>query len=150
MSSTAYESRGLSPSRRSATIIEIAIVVLILTVALPPLVSSFADSARQSIQPAQATVASFLVIERMEEIIARRYRGIQAGADSYDAITTANFPNETTISGFPGYQRTVTISEVTAALQASGSPVGYRKVRVTVTWNNGANAESIERIFADF
>lgn len=138
------------PMRRSATIIEVAAAVTILAVALPPLVQSFADASRQAIHPTQATVAAFLAIDRMEEIVARRYRGTQNGVRPYDAITAANFPAETPVAGFTGFDRRVTISEVNSALQPSGTPVGYRKVRVAVSWNSGGNEIVIERLFADF
>lgn len=134
----------------AATIIEVVMAVVILALALPTLVGGFADAAKQSIHPAQASVASFLAIDRMEEIVARRYRGNQNGVSGYDAITAANFPEETPVAGFPGFSRTVTISEVNASLEPSGTAVGYRKVRVTVAWSNGQDQMAIERVFADF
>ncbi len=136
--------------RRAATIIEVVMALAILGVALPPLVTAFADAARQSVHPAQAAVASFLVIDRMEEIVARRYRGKQDGVSGYDALTSANFPDETPVPGFSGFSRFVTVAEVDAALQPSATAVGYRKVRVTVTWNGGQDQMAVERVFADF
>lgn len=131
---------------RAMTIIEVVTAVVILSVGLPPLVKSFADSSNQSHLPINATIASFLATERMEQIVARRYRN-NAG---YAALTTANFPAESPVTGFPRFSRTVTISEVTSSLAASGSAVGYRKVRVTVTWQPDNSSMSIERVFADF
>jgi len=136
--------------RRSATIIEVAMALVILSVALPPLVKSFADASMQTIHPAQATVASFLAIDRMEEIVARRYRGIQGGVKPNDAIVSANFPPETPVAGFGRYERRVTFSEVNSALQPTATPSGYRKARVTVSWNGGAKQVVVERMFADF
>ena len=136
--------------RRGTTIIEIVMAIVILAIALPPLMASFADASRQTILPAQARVASFLATERMEEIVARRYRGLQAGQPSYSLVTAANFPDEVPVAGFSMYERRVTVAEVTSSLNPSGSPVGYRKVRVMVSWNGGSDHLSVERGFADF
>jgi Tfp pilus assembly protein PilV len=133
--------------RRSTTIIEVVTAIVILSVALPALVSAFTESSRQTIFPSNAAVGSFLAIEKMEEIMARRYRG----SDGYSAITTANFPAESPVSGFAIFNRSVAISYVTSSLAASGTDQGYKKVTVTVTWNDGgARTQSIEHVFADF
>jgi hypothetical protein len=134
------------PLRPGATVIELSICIMILGVALPSLITAFANASRQSLEPVGEAIASFLVIERMEEIIATRYRN----TSGYDNVTTANFPNESPISGFAGFNRTVTVSYVTSALASSGSDVGYKKVRVTVTWESGGRTLVIERIFAKF
>lgn len=130
--------------RRGTTVIEIAICIMILGIALPPLIAAFADAARQSTQPVGSTIASLLTIERMEQIVARRYQG----TDGYDSVTVANFPDESPVSGFAGFNRAVTVTYVTSSLAASGSDVGYKKVRVTVTWSGQSMV--IERIFAQF
>lgn len=130
--------------RRSATIIETVAAIIILSVALPPLLSAYAEASIQSVGPYQQSIASMLAIERMEEIIARRYRG----TDGYDAVTTSNFPAESPIAGFPTFDRTVTVSFVNADLSGAGSDQGYKLVKVGVS-GNGADIE-IERVFADF
>ncbi|HPF39903.1 MAG TPA: hypothetical protein P5081_02010 [Phycisphaerae bacterium] len=130
--------------RRSATIIETVAAIVILSIALPGLISAFAEASHQSIRPYQQSIASMLAVERMEEIIARRCRG----TDGYDAVTTANFPAESPVSGFPAFSRTVSVSYVDSALNAAGSDQGYKLVTVKVS---GAGAEiDIERVFADF
>ena len=121
-------------------------VVVILSVGLPPLVVSFVEASMQSIYPSNASVATFLAIERMEEIVARRYRG----TDGYEAVAVANFPAESPVSGFAGFSRSVTVSFTDATLAPAGSDQGYKKVRVSVTWNGGSNQVVIERVFADF
>lgn len=132
--------------RRSTTIIEVVAAMAILSVALPPLISAFAEASRQTIFPSNSAVASFLAIERMEEIIARRYRG----TDGYTALAAANFANESSVSGFPLYARTVSIAYVTSTLAPSANDQGYKKVTVTVTWNSGAQTLCIEHVFAQF
>jgi len=120
--------------------------IVILSIALPPLISAFVDASMQSILPANSAIASFLATERMEEIIARRYRA----TDGYAAVTTANYPAESPVSGFPRFNRAVSVTFTDAALNTVGSDQGYKKVRVAVTWNSGANEIKIERVFADF
>jgi hypothetical protein len=137
-------------SRTGTTIIEIVMAVTILGVALPPLIAAYAEASRQTVFPAQATVASFLLTERMEEIVARRYRGASGTQASYNAIAAANFPDEVPIAGFPMYERRVTVTEVDRSLNPVGSPVGYKKVRVVVRWNSGADQMFLERVFAEF
>jgi hypothetical protein len=132
------------------TIIEVVMALTILGIALPPLIASFADASRQTILPAQATVASFLATERMEQIVARRYRGIYGGQRAYTAVSVAEFPDEVPVTGFTSYERRVTVTEIDHLLNPVGSPAGYRKVRVTVSWNGGVDHLFIERVFADF
>lgn len=139
-----------STRRRCTTIIEVVMALVILGIALPPLISSFADASMQSIHPSNTTVAAFLVIDRMEEVVARRYRGIDSGVTGYDAITTVNFPDEVPVPGFAALERRVTIAEVDSDLNPSGTQVGYRLVTVTVSWNGGGDQLVIERVFADF
>lgn len=131
---------------RSTTIIEVVVVIVILSVALPSLITSFAEASIQSIQPYRQSIGSFLAVERMEEIIARRYRG----TDGYDAITTANFGSESSISGFPGYARSVSVSFVDSDLNSVGSDAGFKRVNVRVSWDSGAGDIDVEHIFADF
>jgi len=131
--------------------------MVILSIAMPPMIGAFIDASHQSIKPSFATVASFLATERMEEIIARRYRD----NTGYDAIeTTINFPAENPVPNIPVesllppkfsfFSRSVTVTFTDAALVAVGSDLGYKKVRVSVTWNNGADEIFIERVFANF
>lgn len=138
--------RSRAARRSAASIIEVVLALVILSVGLPPLMVSFAEAAVQSIRPAQATVAAFLATERMEEIVARRYRG----PDGYAAVSEANFPAESEVLGFPGFGRSVTVRYATATLGAAASDVGYKVARVVVTWNGGADEMAIEHAFADF
>ncbi len=130
--------------RRSATIIETVAAIIILSVALPTLLTAYGEASHQSIRPYQQSIASMLAIERMEEIVARRYRG----TDGYSAVTTSNFPNESPISGFTTFSREVSVSFVDAGLNPAGSDQGYKLVKVKVIGNQ--TDIEIERVFADF
>ncbi|MBN2562434.1 MAG: hypothetical protein JXQ75_16030 [Phycisphaerae bacterium] len=133
--------------RRGATIIEVVMAIVILSIALPPLVSAFADASMQSIHPSQATVAAFLAIDRMEQIAARRYGGKQGAESGYDGVKAASFQNEVPVVGFPMFERRVTITNVDSDLNPSPSN-DYKKVRVTVSWNDGGDQVVIEHVFA--
>ncbi|MFO0972968.1 MAG: prepilin-type N-terminal cleavage/methylation domain-containing protein [Phycisphaerae bacterium] len=132
--------------RRSFTLIECAAAIVVLGVGMVPLMQSFVDAASQTRHVIQASVASFLATERMEQIVAARYRD----AVGYTRVTTANFPNESSISGFTTFARTVTVQTVNNALAASGSDIGLKLVTVTVTWNGGTSQMRVARIFGDF
>lgn len=124
-------------------------VIVILSIALPPLILAFADASMHTIQPTTATVASFLAIERMEEVVARRYRG----TDGYGAITVptaAEFPDESPVAGFARFSRQVRFSYVDSDLSPAGGDQGYKKAVVTVSWDDGGQQIVIERVFADF
>lgn len=132
-----------------ATIIELAMCIVILSVALPPLMSAFIEASNQSILPVRESSASFLVVERMESVIARRYRG----TDGYSALTVptvAEFPDESPVGGFSAYWRSVRIAYVNSDLSAAVSDQGYKLVTVTVSWDGGASQLVIERVFANF
>jgi hypothetical protein len=129
--------------RRCTTIIEIVAAMVILSIALPPLVGAFTEASMQSIHPSNATVAAFLVTERMEEIVAARYSGSGGYAGVY-AEASASTP----VSGFPAFSRQVEVTPTDANLQTVGSDIGYAKVRVTVTWSD--REIRIERMFTDY
>ncbi len=133
--------------KRGVTIIEVVMAIVILSIALPPMIVAFAEAAMQSIQPADMTVASFLAIERMEEVIARRFRDSEGYAD-LTVPTVAEFPDEDPVSGYPRIRRTVRVAYVGSALNPADADEGYKKVVVTVAW--GAESLAIERVFADF
>lgn len=133
-------------TRRSTSIIEVVLAVGILGIAMPPLLSAFANASFQSIRPMNATTASFLSTDRMEEMVARRYRS----SDGYDALTESAFPDELPVAGYPNFARLVTISFTEASLNTVSIDEGYKKVRVTVSWNNGANEVVVERLFANY
>lgn len=141
--------------RRGATIIEVVAAIVILSIALPPLVSAFADASMQSIHPSLATVGAFLAIERMEEVVAWRYRTSDGYDDVSDpAVLSAEFPNESPVSDFASFDRSVTSVYVdydeNGVLQEVETDQGYTKVLVTVTWSSGSDSIAVERLFADY
>lgn len=132
-----------------ATVIELIMAIVILSIALPPMIMAFTDAAMHTIQPTDATVASFLAIERMEEVIARRYRDAEAYED-FTVPTFSAFPDESPVAGYTKFTRTVRVSHVDSDLDPAGSDEGYKRVVVSVTWSAGEQSLVIERVFADF
>jgi len=132
-------------ARKAITLVDVIAAIVILSVALPPLILSFADASVQSIKPAAAQVAAFLVTERMEEIIARRH---QTGG--FDQVTVANFPSENPVSGFAGYERSVAVTEVATDLTTPQVNSGLKNVVVTVSWDGGARQVQTARLFASY
>jgi len=139
--------------RRSTTIIEVVMAIVILSIALPPLMNAFVDASMQTIHPSLATVGAFLAIERMEEVVAWRYRSGNGYNDLANPTTLATeFPDESPVSGFSVFDRTVGSVymdyDVNGVLQEVGTDQGYTKIVVTVTW--GGDSIVIERLFADY
>jgi len=126
--------------RSGATVIELVSALVILGVALPPLMRAFIESSTQTIGPSNATVAAFLAIEKMEQITARRYSST-TGFSQVTAEPAAGVP------GFPIFTRSVTVSNDTAGLLNIASDSDYKRVRVIVSWNGGANHVQVERLF---
>ncbi len=140
--------RRLSPGRtrrNGITLVDVVAALVILSVALPPLVSSFAESAMQTIGPAKMNVAALLAIERMEEIVARRNQ-----ANGYAQVVAANFPAESPVTDYPGFDRSVTVTEVAADLSTPQPGSGLKHVTVWVQWESGAREVQTDRLFADY
>ena len=103
-------------SEAGFTLAETLTAVTVLTVALVALLFATGfgvtglDSARRS------TTALFLAERRMEEVKAWALSG--AAAQGWVNVTAANFPAEaySTITGYPEYRRTVTITDTPAGL----------------------------------
>jgi Tfp pilus assembly protein PilV len=131
---------------RAVTMVEVAIGTVILSLALIALTESIAETTQQSARPMRATVASFLVTERMEQIVAARYRS----TSGYAQVVPANFPDESPVAGFPAFSRTVSIAEVAADLSTPQPGSGLKRVTVNVSWDGGSQVASLSRVFADF
>mgnify|MGYP000100215833 CR=1 FL=1 len=132
--------------RRSLTLIEVTLGVVVLGFCLVPVVKGFADGARGTIDTTQSSVAGFLVTERMEQIIAARYRN----SSGYGNLTASSYTNEPSVSGFSTFARSVEITEVGADLATPEADSGIKRVTVTVSWNGGAKRMQLVRLFTDY
>ncbi len=133
-------------TRRSLTLIEVTLGVVVLGFCLVPVVKGFADGARSTIDTTQASVAGFLVTERMEQIIAGRYRD----ASGYSDLTASSYTNEASVNGFPAFARSVEVTEVGADLATPESGSGIKRVTVRVTWNGSARRMELVRLFTEY
>jgi prepilin-type N-terminal cleavage/methylation domain-containing protein len=119
---------------RGFTLIEAIVAIVILSVGVPGLVMALADSHRKRVDPVMATRARMLASERLEQVIADRLSATRG----YSYVTGANYPSESSITGFPGFSRTTTVTETGVSL--SGGGTGYKIVQVTVTYTDGRGA----------
>ncbi len=103
-----------------------------LSVAIPPLLWSVRQAHLQRVGPVMASKARWLAQEKLEDIIADR----NSSTRGYTYVVQSNYPAEPTISGFPGFSRSVSLAETNADLTTPGS--GYKKVTVTVTWTDAS------------
>ena len=120
------------PTRRGFTLIETIIALVILAIALPPMMWSIREAHVQRVGPMMASKARWLATEKLEDIIADRHSATRG----YSYLVSGNYPDEATISGSPGFARTVTFTETAADLVTAGT--GYKRCMVTVSWTDGA------------
>lgn len=124
--------------RRGFTLIESVAAIVILAIAIPPLMWAMRDATVQRANPVLASRARWLAVERLEEVIADRHSTTRG----YAYLLAGNYPDESPVTGFTGFDRTVDFTETGADLATPGS--GYMTVTVTVTWNDGdGDAQSL-------
>lgn len=145
---------------RGFLLAELAVALLVLTLAVVALVPVFTLNLRGNKSAEKAQAAVFLTTELMEEVRMRRWDentstpplytgtpsntlGPDAGEDAadkatFDDIDDFNGWQETTIRdpimrvipGFPSYTRSVSVGYVTTALVASGAATDLKQVTV--------------------
>ena len=139
--------RRLNHTRRGFTLIEAIIAIVVLSIAVPPMLWSIRASHVQRVSPMKASQARWLATEKLEDIIADRHSTTRG----YSYLTSGNYPNESSITGSPGFTRSVAFTETTANLSTSGT--GYKKCVVTVTWIDGAGVSrslAISTVVTDY
>jgi len=129
------------------TLIETIAAVVILAIAIPPILIAIHDSHSKRANPILALKARWLVEEKIEDIIADRH----SASRGYDWLVPGNYPDENSIAGFPGFARSVTLSETSADLATQGE--GYMRVHVEVTWTDSQGEErtlAVETIVTEY
>lgn len=116
------------------SLIETVIVIVVLSIGTIGVLSVFTEGMRGAADPLVTLQAVGLAQEKLDQIVGDRLNT----ARGFAWITPANYPAENPISGFPAFNRSVTIFCVTTAdLNTSiGAPPcasGYTHVTVTVT-----------------
>ena len=113
------------------TLIETIAAVVILTIAIPPMLWSVREAHIQRVNPMLASKARWVATEKLEDIIADRHSTTRGWAYLEDP---ANYPAEPTITGYPGFSRTVTRTQTEADLTTAGD--GYMTIEVQVQWTD--------------
>jgi prepilin-type N-terminal cleavage/methylation domain-containing protein len=120
-------------NRRGFNLVETIAAVVILSIAIPAMLWSIQQAQVQRVGPVQASKARWLAAEKIEDIIADRHSPTRG----YGHVTAANYPAENAVTGFPGFSRSVTITETGSDLTSAGS--GYKRVTVSVAWTDAMN-----------
>lgn len=113
-------------SRRAAgfTLVEVAILIVVASIAILPLAMLFATTSIRSSDARSASVAAQLAQAKLEEITADR----NAATRGFSYLVAANYPAESPVTAFSSFQRSVAI-----APDSLYDGVTFRTVSVTVT-----------------
>ena len=133
--------------RPALTLIEAIIAVVILAVAMPALLMATSDAQRRRVDPIMTARARWLAAERLEDVIADRH----SASRGYTYIVPGHYPDESPVSGFAGFSRTVSIAETGPSLAGSGT--GYKTVTVTITYPGAPGASrslAISTVLTDY
>ncbi len=133
------------------SLIELVIVIVIFGIASAGLMTLFSTGIKKSADPLLQNQALQLAQEKIEIILGDRLNP----ARGFAYITSANYPAESPVTGFPDFSRTVTISCVTAAdlNTSTGLPPpcasGYTHVTVTAA-HAVLGAAAVETLVTDY
>ena len=116
--------------RRAFTVTETVISLVILSVAVPPMLWAIRQQEHDRVSPILASRARWLASEKLEDIIADRHSTTRG----YSYVTSGHYSNESSITGFPGFTRSVSITETAGDLSSTGT--GFKKAVVTVGWTD--------------
>jgi prepilin-type N-terminal cleavage/methylation domain-containing protein len=137
----------MPPRRKGFTLIESIVSVVILATAMPAMLWAVREAHRDRVSPVKASRARWLATEKLEDIIADRHSTTRG----YTYLIGTNYPAEASITGYPGFTRSVAISETAADLVTAGT--GFKRATVTVAWTDarGGNRQlAIATILTDY
>ncbi len=134
-------------SRPGFTLIETIAAIVILMVAIPPMLWAIHEAQVQRANPVLASTARWLIIEKLEDVIADRH-----GSVGYLALSGSG---PTPVPGYPAFNRTVTVSAPHAHWNGAGwdAGAGYKTITVAVDWTDAeGNAQtlSISTVLTDY
>jgi prepilin-type N-terminal cleavage/methylation domain-containing protein len=122
---------SLNSRRRGFTLMEAVAALVVLSVAFPPMLWAIRRGHAARVTPARFTTARWLAANKIEDIAADR----ACPTRSYAYLVASNYPAETTITGYPGFTRSVAFTETGPDLVTAGT--GYMRATVTVTFTDG-------------
>jgi Tfp pilus assembly protein PilV len=116
-------------ARRQAgfTLIEMVLIIVITAIAVLPLSMLFANTSIRSSDARNATIAAQLAQAKMEELTADK----NSPTRGFSYLVTGNYPAESPVAAFPGYNRSVTF-----APDSTYDGITFRAVGVTVVSPN--------------
>ena len=93
---------------RSFTLIEAILAIVILTLAIPPMLWAIRQAHVQRVNPMRISMARWLAIEKLEDLIADRHSTTR-GWDYVKDPT--KYLDETPVTGYAGFDRRVTLAQ---------------------------------------
>lgn len=120
-----------SQTRDAFTLIEAIAAIVLMSIALPTMLLSIKDAQSRRADPVLLCRARWLAAERIEDILADR----ASPARGYTYVTPASYTLESVVPGFPGFTRSVAVTETGPSL--SGAGTGFKTATVTVGWRDG-------------
>lgn len=122
--------------RRSLSLIEVVLAIVILGLAVPPLMFAMAAGIQQQAATLVQQDLSQLASERLWEIFADHADPTRG----YTYIVNAAYPDEPTPRGLTGYARQTTIKEVSPAdYVTEQADSGIKRFRIVVTGPRSAS-----------
>lgn len=151
-------------NNRGVTLVEAVASIIVLSIAIPPLVSLFTEVAAHDAHHTQQSVAVTYADALMEEVVSKAFEdpgeatgsfGTEEGSraafddiDDFDGLS--NSPPEridgTSLSDYSGFTRSVAVDNVTAADPDPATPAAdgtteFKRIRVTVAWTGAGGGE---------
>ncbi len=122
-------------SRPGFTLIETIAAIVILVVAIPPMLWAIHEAQVQRANPVLASTARWLIIEKLEDVIADRH-----GTVGYGGLSNSS---ETPVAGYPAFNRTVTVPAAppehgpwNSGTESWDAGTGYKLITVAVDWTD--------------
>lgn len=174
------KTRGNNRFSKGFTLAEILVSVVVITVALVPLITVLGQGVKRGKDPQRITAATMLAQDLLEEIMPKLFDENPSNPDTpaglgpetgetrpglppnnnYDDVDdyrnyTESPPKEvdgTNMTEYTGYTRTVAVDYVQEANfdAVSTSITRFKRIRVTVSWESGAQSVELEGIKGNY
>lgn len=136
---------------KGLTIIEMVVVIVVLGLAIPPLLTMWADVAWRSSRSELLADSTFYAQQLMEEIKSKNFVDPEQPSDTtLGPNGTETYPNYDDVDDFngrtdnpvAGYTRSVTVDYISlsggSSWQTSGTATDYKRIIVTVSRSSGS------------
>lgn len=116
------------------TLVETVIAVTVLSLAVPGMFWALRDAESKRVEPVMGSRARWFAAEKIEDVLADRNSALRG----YGYVVNANYADESSVASFPGFSRSVSITEKSFDLASTGT--GYKVVTVTVGYLDGTGS----------